>query len=230
MRELHEDPCSGTPICRVVERDHDHGWTTEGMSWPAPGEEPGVKTIILDDKSTAKRATQHWAKEKEAKVGVGVWMWWTDGSHSDNGRVGAAAMFNHGTEWRARCRYLDTGHMDLFDAELWAIGLTLGETVKKRETLQRHGVMTVAVFSNLQAAIRRMAHPEPYSGQQAARRINRRVQALLANCITTEIHWVPGYSGVPRNKEADHQVNLTGEASQNLTIERAYTLASNRAG
>jgi hypothetical protein len=87
LKELHEDPSSGTPICRVVEIEHEHGRTTEDMSWPAPGEEPVVKTIILDDKSTAKKAAQRWAREKEAKVGAGVWMWWTDGSRSDDGRV-----------------------------------------------------------------------------------------------------------------------------------------------
>jgi hypothetical protein len=72
--ELHEDLLSGTPICRVVETEHEHGWTTEGMSWPAPGDAPLVTTIILDDKSTAESAAQWWAREMEAKVGAGVWM------------------------------------------------------------------------------------------------------------------------------------------------------------
>jgi len=40
------------------------------MSWPDPGEEPVVKTIILDDNSTANKAMQRWAKVKEAKVGA----------------------------------------------------------------------------------------------------------------------------------------------------------------
>jgi len=55
--------------------------------------------------------------------------------------------------------------MEVFDAELWAIGLALGETVKRRERLQEHGVKTVAVFSDSQAAIRRTAHLEPGPGQ-----------------------------------------------------------------
>jgi len=93
------------------------------MSWPAPGEEPVVKTVILDDKSTAKSAAQRWAREKKAKVGAGVWMWWTDGSRSDDGRVGAAAVCKHGNEWRTRRSYPGTGRMEVFDAELWAIGL-----------------------------------------------------------------------------------------------------------
>jgi len=107
---------------------------------PAPGEEPAVKTILLDDDGAAKIAAQRWAREKEVKVGAGVWMWWTDGSRSDDGLVGAAAVCKHGSEWRTRRSYLGTGCMEVFDAELWAIGLALGETIKKRETLQRHGV------------------------------------------------------------------------------------------
>jgi len=63
LEELHEDLSSGKGICRVVEIDHEHGRTTEHMSWLAPGEKRGVKTIILDDKRTAKRTAQPWARE-----------------------------------------------------------------------------------------------------------------------------------------------------------------------
>jgi len=155
--------------------EHEHGRTTEDMSWPAPGEEPVVKTIILDNKSTAMRAAQRWAREKEAKVGAGVWMWWTYGSPSDDSRVGAAAEFKHGIEWRTRHSYLGTGRMEVFDAELWAIGLALRETFKRRDRHQQHGVKMVAVFSDSQAAIRRAAQLQPGLGQRLARRINRRV-------------------------------------------------------
>jgi len=55
------------------------------MSWPALGEELAVRTTILDDTAAAKSAAQGWAREKEAKIGAGVWMWWTDGSRSDDG-------------------------------------------------------------------------------------------------------------------------------------------------
>lgn len=48
------------------------------MNWPPPGEESVVRTHILDDTTAAKRAAQHWVREKEAKIGAVVWMWWTD--------------------------------------------------------------------------------------------------------------------------------------------------------
>jgi len=37
LKELHNDPSSGRPICRVVETDHEHDQTTEGMNWWALG-------------------------------------------------------------------------------------------------------------------------------------------------------------------------------------------------
>jgi hypothetical protein len=43
--------------------------------------------------------------------------------------------------------------MEVLDAELWATGLTLDVAIEKRETLQLHGVKTVVVFCDSQAAI-----------------------------------------------------------------------------
>jgi len=48
----------------------------------------------------------------------------------------------------------------------------------------------------------------------------------LAHGIATEIHWVPGHSGIPGNEEADRQANLARDASGSTVIERLYTSAS----
>jgi len=50
------------------------------MRWPNPDEELAVKTVILSEDTAAKKEAIRWAREREAKVGAGVWMWWTDGS------------------------------------------------------------------------------------------------------------------------------------------------------
>jgi len=228
-RKLHQDPSSGTPVCRAVNKEHEHGRTTEGMNWPAPGEESVVRTIILDDATAANRATQRWASVKEAKVGAGVWMWWTDGLRSDAGQVGAAAVCKHRDEWRSRRSYLGTGRMEAFDAELWAIRHALDVAIEKRETLQKHGVEKVAVFSDSQAPFRRTAHLEPGPGQRLASQINRRPRSVRAHRIATEINWVPGHSGIPGNDEADRQGNLAPDATGSTMLERAYTSASNSA-
>jgi len=99
-----------------------------------------------------------------------------------------------------------------------------------RETFQKHGVKTVAVYSDSQAAILRTAHLEPGPGQRLARWINRRARNLLAHASATEIHWVPGHSGIPGNEEADRQANLARDARGSTVIEQPYTTsAPNRA-
>jgi len=153
LKELHKNPFSGAPICRAVRKAHEHGRTTKGMNWPALGEEPVVRTIILDDTTAAKSAVQRCAREKEAKVGAGFRMWWTDGQRSDDGRVGATAVCKHGNEWRSHLSFQGTGRMEVFDAERWAIGLALDMAIENSETLQEHGVKMVALFSDSQATI-----------------------------------------------------------------------------
>jgi hypothetical protein len=78
--------------------------------------------------------------------------------------------------------------LEVIDAELCAIGLTVEETIERRKILQKHGVKMVAVFSDSQADIRWVVHLEQSPGQWLARRINRMAQALLAHGIKTEIH------------------------------------------
>jgi hypothetical protein len=91
------------------------------MCWPDPGEEPAVKTIILNDDVAAKRPAKRWARDKEGQAGSGAWMWLTDGSLTDDGRVGTAAVCSNGDRWTVFRSYLGTGRMEVFDAELWTI-------------------------------------------------------------------------------------------------------------
>jgi hypothetical protein len=50
---MHNNPSSGAPICRVVRKEHEHGRTIEAMSCLASGDEPAVRTTILDDTTAA---------------------------------------------------------------------------------------------------------------------------------------------------------------------------------
>jgi hypothetical protein len=92
LEELHSNPSSRAPIYRVVRKDHENGRTIKGISGLTPGEEQAVRTTILDNTAVAKSAAQCWAREKDAKIGAGVWMWWTDASRSDDDRVGATVV------------------------------------------------------------------------------------------------------------------------------------------
>jgi len=226
---VHDHPTSGAPICRVITKEHERGREAETISWPSPEEEPAGKTVILSKDTAAKREAIRWAREREAKVGAGIWMWWTDGSRSDDGRVGAAAVWKHGDRWEAFRSHLGTGQMKVHDAELWAIGLAVQESVRNRDTLRTHGVMKVAVFSDSHAAIRRTEHLEPGPGQPLARWINQSARTFREVGIETEIHWVPGHTGIAGNEEADRQANPAREGHRTGTVrERVYTSAANR--
>ena len=158
-------------------------------------------------------------------------MRWTDGARSDDGRVGAAAVCKHGDRWKAFRSHLGTRRMEVYDAELWAIGLALRESVRRRDTLPSQGVMKVAVVSDSQAAIRPMEPLELGPGQPLVRWINRSARTLREVGIETEIHWVPGRTGIPRNKEADCQANLARKGRRTGAVrERVYTSAVNRTG
>ncbi|KAF8539939.1 ribonuclease H-like domain-containing protein [Trichophaea hybrida] len=197
------------------------------MCWPDPMEEPIVKTIILDDNVAAKRAAKRWARDKERKAESGVWMWWTDGSRTDDGRVEAAATARKPASRPGPFR--TSGRMEVFDAELWAIGIVLRKSVTRAEELRAQGVTTLAIFSDSQAAIRRTAHLDPGPGQQLARAMNKHAWALHGHGIEVVIHWVPGHSGIPGNEEADRQANKAQNDRGYTVRERIFTSAANRA-
>jgi len=229
LMEQHSNHSSGAQICRVFWNDHKHGQTTEGMNWPAPGDEPAVMTTRLYDTAAAKSTAQRWARQKEANISAGVCIWWTDGSRSDNGRVGAAALCKYWNTRRSCHSILGTRHMEVFDAKLWVIELVPDFAIEKRETLQMYWVAMVAVFSDSQGAIRHAAHMELGPGKLLATRINRRARSLLTHAFAFLRDWLPGHSGIPGNEEADGQANLSWDASGSTVIERPYTSASNRA-
>jgi len=104
------------------------------MSWPNLDQEPAIKTVRLSDDTAAKREAVRWASEREAKVGAGVWMWGTDRSRSDQGRVRAATVCKHGGGWRAFRSLLGTGRMDVLSTELRAIGLAHWQSIQKQDT------------------------------------------------------------------------------------------------
>jgi len=86
----------------------------------------------------------------------------------------------------------------------------------------------------LSSATRRLYFDERHTWSRAqrgniVRRITRRARAILAHGIATEIHCVPGHSGIPGNEVADSQVSLAQDGSRDTVIEQPYTSASNRA-
>jgi len=111
-------------------------------------------------------------------------------------------VWKHTDEWRSLCSHLGARCMEIIDAELWAIGLTLKMTIGKGETLPTHAPKTVAGFTDPQATIRRTAHLEPVLGQRLARQLNRRAKAHLTHRIQTKDSLGSGMLGYSRERRS----------------------------
>jgi len=66
--ELYDYPTPGAPGGRVAAIEHARGRRAETMCWPDPGENPAVKTTILEDDTAAESATEQWAIKSKAKL------------------------------------------------------------------------------------------------------------------------------------------------------------------
>jgi len=226
-KELYDYPAPGAQVGRVAAIDPACGKTAEAMCWPDPGEEPAVKTTILEDSAVAKRAAEPWAWETECTVGCGTWTRWMDGSHLDDRWVGAAAMCSNGDGCTVFHSYLGTGWMEALNAELWAIRLGLRKSIASAEALRAPAVMTMAVFSDSKAAIRLTAHLDPGPGQQLPWAINEHAWVLHAHGIEAGIHCVPGHLGILGNHEADHLAKQAWEDQCSTVHKQIYTSAVN---
>ena len=138
MKDLYDHPTLGALVGRVAAMEHARGRRAETMCEPDPWEKLVVRTTMPEDDAEAKRAAELWAKRKESKAGSGTWTWWTDGSRTDDGRVDAAAVCLNRDSWTVFRSCLGMGQMQVFDAELWAIGIILQKSVAGADALRAH--------------------------------------------------------------------------------------------
>jgi hypothetical protein len=111
LKPPFEYPTPHASVGRVAATEHARGTIAETMRWPKPGERPGVKATMLEDDTEAKKAAELWAKETEGQLGSGTWIWWTDGSRTDDETVGAAEVSLHGDGEMVFRSYLGTGRI-----------------------------------------------------------------------------------------------------------------------
>ena len=96
----------------------------------------------------------------------------TDGSRLDDGAAGYAVTWKSGSTWKGIKTHMGY-NQEAYDAECAALARALEEVSRRNTTLER-----VTIFSDAQAAIKRMASDEPGPGQHYALQARKHIAAL----------------------------------------------------
>jgi len=117
---------------------------------------------------------------------------WADGSRDENGTVGYAVAWRKGRSW-------DTARRRTSAA---AIARALGVTADRAK---RRKLGRVRIFTDAQAAIKRMTHDEPGPGQTHALQAMQAIAALRKQepAVEIEIRWCPAHKGIPGYEVVD---------------------------
>jgi len=95
--------------------------------------------------------------------------------------------------------------------------------VRALESASRRNVIPnrITIFTDAQAAIRRMASDEPGPGQKCALEARKNITALrrVVPDIVIEIRWCPAHEGVEGNEKADEWAKLAAEEPDARGVE-----------
>jgi len=176
-----------------------------------------VDTVLLEEPETLDAELLQ-EEEEEAKAeaersrpGLTIF---TDGSRLDSGATGYAAVWRNGQTWEGVKVHMGC-NQEAFDAECAALAHAL-ESVAGGYIPER-----VTIFSDAQAAIRRMASDEPGPGQQYAIQGRKHIAALwrIRPSISIEIQWCPAHKGIAGNEQADEWAKMAAEKPGTRGVE-----------
>jgi ribonuclease HI len=128
----------------------------------------------------------------------------TDGSRLDSGAAGYAVAWQNGKRWVGVKTHMGY-NQEAYDAECAALARALGVAARRLTTPER-----VTIFTDAQAAIKRMVSEEPGPGQMYAIQARQHIATLrrARPDITIEIRWCPAHKGVAGNEKADEWAKL----------------------
>jgi ribonuclease HI len=146
------------------------------------------------------------AKREAGRQRPGLVMF-TDGSRLENGAAGYAVAWKNGQTWEGIKAHMGY-NQEAYDAECAALARAL-DTAVKSVPIPDH----VTIFTDAQAAIRRMASDEPGPGQKYALEARAHIAVLRRAVpgITVEIRWCPAHEGVEGNEKADEWAKLAAD-------------------
>jgi ribonuclease HI len=102
---------------------------------------------------------------------------------------------------------------EFFDAEIYAIWVGLKAANDRAEREENDGPRAVTIFTDAQAALKRIRNEASGPGQWLVRRILHTERQLRQAQWTTEFRWVSGHKGIEGHQEAHQWAKEGAEAS-----------------
>jgi hypothetical protein len=132
-------------------------------------------TVLLEDPEALEAETiqedEKAAKAEAERTRPGLTMF-TDGSRLENGKVGYAVTWQKGRSWMGIKNHMGD-NQEAYDAEYAALARALEEASKRQTAPER-----VTIFTDAQAAIRRIASEAPGPGQKYAILARQHIRTL----------------------------------------------------
>ena len=197
---------SDTAIGKRLAAALNYTWTaTEEVALPEVMEQFDA-ALVEEEREEAK---------KEAETERPGFVMFTDGSRLENGATGYAVTWKNGQSWEGIKTHMGY-NQEAFDAECAALARAL-ETAAKSDPPPDH----VTIFTDAQAAIRRMATDEPGPGQKYALEAREHIAALQRKAPSSiiEVRWCPAHEGVEGNEKADEWAKLAADEPDTPGVE-----------
>jgi len=144
---------------------------------------------ILDAELLQKEEAEAKAEAERTRPGLTMF---TDGSRLDDGATRYSVVWKRGLTWAGAKVHMGNNH-EAYDAECAALAHALELAAQRSTTPER-----VTIFSDAQAAIRRMASDEPGPGQQYALQARKHITMLRR----ARKAWSSKSNGAPPTRES----------------------------
>ena len=195
-----------TAIGKRLSTALDRRWlaTEETVLLEDPG--PFNAELIQEEREEAKKEAE---KERPGLV------MFTDGSRLESEAARYAVAWRNGQTWEGIKTHMGY-NQEAYDAECAALARAL-EVATRRVPTPSH----VTIFTDAQAAIKRMSSDEPGPGEKYVLEARQHIAELRrkAPSAIIEIRWCPAHEGVEGNEQADKWAKLAAEEPDTPGVE-----------
>jgi ribonuclease HI len=171
----------------------------------------GMETTVLPREAIPLQAAKRSAEGPQAP-GLSIF---ADGSWTDSGVVGYAVTCKRGLQWKGHRVHMGA-QQEAYAAECAAIARALEIAALRPLAHER-----ITIYTDAQAAIRRMGSDEPGPGQKYALEARKHIATIRRrrSGVTIELRWCPVHKGVPGDENADEWAKMAADEPDTHGVE-----------